>query len=75
MLRFNPSDANTEPRPPKGFKIEFDKDGWRHRGYRPRKCRLKSAAARLFSPVSANAVLSINGFPILIGKQSALCLG
>jgi hypothetical protein len=26
----NPSDADTEPRPPKGFKTEFDKKGWRH---------------------------------------------
>ena len=29
----------------------------------------------LFSSVSANAVLSINGRPIKIGKQPALCLG
>jgi hypothetical protein len=29
----------------------------------------------LFSSVSANAVLSINGWPIKIGKQPALCLG
>jgi hypothetical protein len=26
----NESNEDTEPRAPKGFKTEFDKDGWRH---------------------------------------------
>jgi hypothetical protein len=26
----NASNDDTEPRPPKGFKTEFDKKGWRH---------------------------------------------
>ncbi|NWL36220.1 hypothetical protein FBF71_02695 [Bradyrhizobium elkanii] len=26
----NPSDEDNPPRPPKGFRTEFDKEGWRH---------------------------------------------
>jgi hypothetical protein len=28
--RCNPSDEDAAPRPPKGFRTEFDKKGWRH---------------------------------------------
>jgi hypothetical protein len=30
MPAMQPSDENNPPRPPKGFRTEFDKKGWRH---------------------------------------------